>query len=100
MRYWPLSTIAKSPRLHHSQVWELMCVQHVRQMSDQTLQACNYVAGETVAGSTSMVLVPTEGAISRCQYLRPPTPGNFAQLERAGFVATEDTFGFVIDTLH
>lgn len=101
MRYWPVSMIATNPKLHHSQVWELMCAAHVGRISNSTLQACNYIAGETVTPVVTMALMPALDAVSRCGYMHGgPAAGEFEALERVGFIATEDTFGMVIDTLH
>lgn len=100
MRYWPLSVIAASPMLHHSQAWELMCAERLHPLTQSAMWAANHIAGQTPAAPPGLVLVHTVGAISRCAYLEPPSPADFAQLERAGFIATDDTFGLVIDTLH
>lgn len=102
MRYWPLSVIASSPMLHYSQRWELelMCAAREHPLTQATLYTCSRVVEQTPAGPPGLVLVHTVGAISRCAYLEPPSPADFARLERAGFICTNDTFGLVIDTLH
>lgn len=101
MRYWPLSDIAKSPLLHHSQTWELMRVEYIWPLSGGTMHACSHIAAQTPpAGGAPMVLVHTEGAISRCAYLQPPTYEDWLKFERAGFVDTGGAFGIVIDVLH
>lgn len=99
MIYWPTSLIAKDPTLHHSQVWELLCAEHAS-MSARTVEICSYVADRTPACRSFMILIHSDNAPMRRYYLEQPTSKDFEMLERGGFVASQNSFGFIVDALH
>lgn len=100
MRYWPLSTIAASPLMPAWYVPELCRAYDHPGLSEGAMVACNQVAGQTRPVETPLIIVHSVGAPLRRVYLEYPDFESWARLERGGFVATEDTFGFVIDALH
>ena len=98
MRYWPLSEVTR--HLNHDQVRDLLCCFHHVRLPETTLMACNRVAEHIAVPDTPMVLIETVGASACRQYLDYPEFEHWFRLERAGFIATHDLFGLVIDTLH
>lgn len=100
MIYWPISAVAGSPLLHHTHVWELMCAYQQPSLSESTMHACNQIVGYIPGINTPIVIVSSVDAPYRRVYTERPSPEAFEALERGGFVAGKDTFGFVIDALH
>lgn len=47
-----------------------------------------------------MVLIHSEGCPYRRVHLEHPTQKNWLALERGGFIATKDIFGYINDALH
>jgi len=99
MIYWPTTLIAKDPELHHTQVWELMCAERV-QMSESTLMMAARIVDRTKACLSPMMLIYSDGGPVRRIYLKHPSPEDFAALERGGFVASQQSFGYICDVLH
>lgn len=100
MRYWPLSVIAQSPMLPPVYGPELYRAYYDPRISQGALVACNQVAGHTRPVETPLVIIHSVGAPMRRVYTEYPEFDDWLRLERGGFIATDDTFGFVIDALH
>lgn len=100
MRYWALSTFATDPRLHHTVTWELMCAYRTRGISPGSLAACNELAALEPTSDTPLLVVHSVDAPMRRVYAHRPCVDDWLKLERGGFVAANDTFGFVVDALH
>lgn len=62
--------------------------------------ACSEAAAHAQPIETPLIIVHSVGAPMRRIYTGYPEFDDWLRLERGGFVATDDTFGFVIDALH
>ena len=101
MMYWPTSLFLHSPFLMEQGRRELMAVGAPGVvLSQSTMNACHQIARQSPHNGISMVLVCSEGAPLRRAYLERPSMENWLALERGGFVADGQNFGFTLDALH
>ncbi len=100
-RYWPLSTIARSPLMHPTYAAEVRCATLNLRISDGALYASSDVAMRTVTGKTPLAIVESTDAPPRRVYTEYPEFDDWFRLERGGFVQSEKGFFvMVIDALH
>lgn len=64
-----------------------------------SMAVCHSIAFSLPA-CTDLALVHSVGCTTHLVYLRHPTRENWLTLERSGFVATENDFGFTKERLH
>lgn len=100
MRYWPLSIIRDSPLMAPAYAMELYGAMDAPYISQGALIACNEVSNHTRHIETSLVIVHGTDAPMRRVYIRYPEFDEWMRLERGGFIATDESFGFVVDALH
>lgn len=101
MNYWPVSLFLGSPFLTQESKEELLAIgQPGTVLSQKVMVACHQIAAQSPDNGASMVLICNEDAPTRRVYLRQPSNENWLALERGGFVAAHNGFGFVLDALH
>jgi hypothetical protein len=100
MKYWPSMHMMNCGRLEFRHRVHLSALLSRRApIPHETMTALHKVAC-TLPACTSMALIFSEGAPVRRTYLRHPTQENWLQLERGGFIATDEDFAFILDALH
>lgn len=98
MKYWPASFMLSSPFLRGDQKLEISNPR-LTGFSHETMVACKTICNQ-IPACTSLALMYTEGVGRRRVFLQMPTQRDWLTLERTGFVALADDFGFVEDALH
>lgn len=100
MKYWPTSMLIRSPALSRIQKREVLRMDFYRISPPfSTLALCRGVAF-TLPAHTSLLPMYTEGCTVKLTYLSRPTQEDWLHLERSGFLAIADDFGFTKETLH
>lgn len=101
MRYWPLSTIAKSPLLHPIHQQELANFDR-KMPSHDTYYACCVVKDQCIPLATPhLVIIESVGSPLRQMYVDYPTLPEWLGLERVGVVEGDNGAVFVMmNALH
>lgn len=101
MHYWPTSLFMHSPLLTEADRQELLHIgTQGAALSEKAMYVCRNVASRNASSGASLVIVQSEGSFPRRAYLNHPADSEWTALERGGFMASENMFGFLVDALH
>lgn len=100
MRYWPISTIARSPLLSETFTFEVANM-HRWPPSVEAFHKCFEVARQTaVPAMHGLVFIESTDASPRQVFSEYPSWGDWFRLERAAVIEKNGFYFIVIDTLH
>ncbi len=100
MKYWSTATLLNNRHLGSASKQEIRRWNAQKTLlAYDTIIACKDVAFNSPTSVLSLALV-WSGNEARRVFIQRPTQLEWDALERGGFIATHDDFGFVMDALH